>query len=616
MASTTAPMAVCDSSDYFCGKVLFACFRGSVMEEDRLGAYKAFAHMVTCASSDMERIGVLDAPTYAAWCETFSAEFTSCCHWVSPLSLRNHLTQRVAAVWCNVNEVADSAESVPQYKIEKVTHFFGTRLLLKRFRQGVRDSLEGPLPAALPRCEARFEELASYAVATTEGGLPLDAVQWADWFCCFSTEFMEVCHWVSPKKMREFLENNIGAEWIRCDEVPLEREAPPVDLKWYKNPEGVTKVQQCMCPLCNVMCNSIAQYDAHAEGRTHKSHARTFLKKNPGATVEPIPISPTETASPATPLMTPSLLALSPGDSSRWVQQTPGSYIDAVSHPTTPCDNPTPFLAAFDTPMNVAQMPLEILKALQSPKEETHHSQTSSDLPESETLSLLDAVSPAWSVQRETTAYPKNVIALINELSFEIASLTHDRVECAELVALQLMRATGGCEAVVAVILEMCLTAADPLPLAALTADLVCHDNELAVLLHEGVEGMVKAGFAVHDTEDDCFAAIFEAPEKRSFLGAASVRTRSKVRSLVRFVSELVQSRTLDGQDLHSCVTEVCATNATAQDMVCAVRAVAAAAPYMPSFARRASIAAIDATVSGSWYPERVRLNMLEMLCC
>ena len=162
-------------------------------------------------------------------------------------------------------------------KVALLTDFFGVRLLLKRYRKDKRD---GSVPAAVVECESSFQQIAVNAVAMVENGIPLDAVVWADMCSDFSARWIECCHWVSPRKLREFFASNIGAVWTRVDDVPASKEQPPVDLKWYKSLEGSNPVQPCMCPLCNVVCNSKAQYTAHAQGRTHKTLARAYAKKN------------------------------------------------------------------------------------------------------------------------------------------------------------------------------------------------------------------------------------------------------------------------------------------------------------------------------------------------
>eukprot|EP01061_Rhynchopus_euleeides_P016944 TRINITY_DN28295_c0_g1_i1.p1 TRINITY_DN28295_c0_g1~~TRINITY_DN28295_c0_g1_i1.p1 ORF type:complete len:347 (+),score=96.26 TRINITY_DN28295_c0_g1_i1:339-1379(+) len=175
-------------------------------------------------------------------------------------------------------------------KVQELVAFFATRLLLKRYRKDVRDD---SAPAAVAECEAAFEKLARDAISTVEGGETLDAMVWLDICADFSKTWLEVCHWVSPKKLREFFSTTIGAMWVRVSEVPAAREQPPVDLKWYKNPEGNAPVQPCICPACNVMCNSLAQFVAHTQGKSHKSLAKAYIKQHAGVKkVEAVLCSP------------------------------------------------------------------------------------------------------------------------------------------------------------------------------------------------------------------------------------------------------------------------------------------------------------------------------------
>ena len=163
-------------------------------------------------------------------------------------------------------------------KVAVLTEFFSNRLLLKRYRKNTREEN----PSIVLECETAFEKIANQAVAEVEEGGPLDAMNWLDVCTEFSDRWIEVSHWISPKKFREFVSENIGGEWVRVEEIPAHKEQPPVDLKWYKNPEGCTPVQPCVCPLCNVVCNSYAQYKAHSQGRTHRALARARNRRGRG----------------------------------------------------------------------------------------------------------------------------------------------------------------------------------------------------------------------------------------------------------------------------------------------------------------------------------------------
>eukprot|EP01064_Diplonema_japonicum_P030869 TRINITY_DN534_c3_g5_i2.p1 TRINITY_DN534_c3_g5~~TRINITY_DN534_c3_g5_i2.p1 ORF type:complete len:306 (+),score=94.43 TRINITY_DN534_c3_g5_i2:47-919(+) len=189
---------------------------------------------------------------------------------------------------CMTDEESSQKEELnEEEKIGVLNDFFCNRLLLKRFRKDTRD--KAGVPQHVLECERAFNELAQKAVRDTTEGLKLDAMEWVGLCTTFSSKWIDVCHWISPKKLREFFTAHIAAEWVRVEEVPASKEQPPVDLKWYKNPEGCTPVQPCLCPLCNVVCNSLAQYKAHSQGRTHRSLARAYAKKNGGK--QPVPCS-------------------------------------------------------------------------------------------------------------------------------------------------------------------------------------------------------------------------------------------------------------------------------------------------------------------------------------
>eukprot|EP01062_Namystynia_karyoxenos_P056079 TRINITY_DN47034_c0_g1_i1.p1 TRINITY_DN47034_c0_g1~~TRINITY_DN47034_c0_g1_i1.p1 ORF type:complete len:491 (+),score=185.37 TRINITY_DN47034_c0_g1_i1:100-1572(+) len=176
--------------------------------------------------------------------------------------------------------------------VDSVMEFFSTRLLLKRYRR-VADPETGlfpELPSEVLECEAAFRGLATTAAIVTLQGEELDAVDWADICEDFSAGWLECCHWISPKKLREFFAERLGAQWCNESQVAPEKERPPRDLKWYKNPEGCRPAQPCVCSVCGVVCNSLAQYRAHAQGLKHRQAART-QQQNGGEPPEPMPCS-------------------------------------------------------------------------------------------------------------------------------------------------------------------------------------------------------------------------------------------------------------------------------------------------------------------------------------
>eukprot|EP01063_Lacrimia_lanifica_P026207 TRINITY_DN348_c0_g3_i1.p1 TRINITY_DN348_c0_g3~~TRINITY_DN348_c0_g3_i1.p1 ORF type:complete len:279 (+),score=98.68 TRINITY_DN348_c0_g3_i1:75-911(+) len=199
------------------------------------------------------------------------------------------------------------AQTTPMAAVEVLMEFFCTRLLLKRYRKGNR---EGPVPMEVRACEAEFRALATRAVVEVEQGAPLDAMVWCDLCSGFSAEWMTAAHWVSPKKFREHLTATIGAAWVREEEVPADREQPPVDLKWYKA-KGCDTVESVRCPCCDIQCNSPVQYRAHVQGRAHKAAARKW--KMLGRAVEPVPVEKTtrpqnENSQGSSPLASPQTL--------------------------------------------------------------------------------------------------------------------------------------------------------------------------------------------------------------------------------------------------------------------------------------------------------------------
>eukprot|EP00659_Diplonema_papillatum_P003816 gene3816-5950_t len=254
----------------------------------------------------------------------------------------------------------DFSSMTIESKVAVLTEFFSNRLLLKRFR---KENREGAAPEEVLACEREFATMSLDIVRHAQHGA-LDAPYWADACSDFSEKWIQVCHWISPRRMREFATVNIGAVWDKESEVPIFKEQPPVDLKWYKNPNGCTPVQPWLCPLCRVVCNSLAQYKTHAQGRTHKSLARAFQKQHPGKTVEPQPYNPTD-GSPAdtdptylsiydAPAVPPTLGHPVRKPLQQPMQINPPTVVQAASHNVTPVTG-APSVAVQAPGMSVVQ---------------------------------------------------------------------------------------------------------------------------------------------------------------------------------------------------------------------------------------------------------------------
>eukprot|EP00755_Sulcionema_specki_P026147 Sspe_Gene.84951::Locus_55785_Transcript_1_1_Confidence_1.000_Length_842::g.84951::m.84951 len=192
---------------------------------------------------------------------------------------------------------AQAPGSWSEASLGELMEFFSNRLLLKRYRLVTRG--EEPPPPAVLECEKAFHRLAIEATEAARTGTALDALAWAHTCTDFSNEWIDVCHWISPKKFREFLTDRIGVRWYDADKVPADMETPPVNLKWYKNPGGGT-AQQHSCRVCGVICNSLAQYKAHAQGRTHRALLRTHgLPED--FEIDPVPLDEAPKPAPQQP---------------------------------------------------------------------------------------------------------------------------------------------------------------------------------------------------------------------------------------------------------------------------------------------------------------------------
>eukprot|EP01063_Lacrimia_lanifica_P026196 TRINITY_DN348_c0_g1_i1.p2 TRINITY_DN348_c0_g1~~TRINITY_DN348_c0_g1_i1.p2 ORF type:complete len:552 (+),score=304.32 TRINITY_DN348_c0_g1_i1:75-1730(+) len=504
------------------------------------------------------------------------------------------------------------AQTTPMAAVEVLMEFFCTRLLLKRYRKGNR---EGPVPMEVRACEAEFRALATRAVVEVEQGAPLDAMVWCDLCSGFSAEWMTAAHWVSPKKFREHLTSVLGAAWTREEEIPEEREQPPVDLKWYKANDGTQSAQRCMCVVCDVQCNSMAQYRAHAQGRMHKVNARQWSRQNHGRAVQPLML-PNNAAYPAAQVqqqqqqsrmagtLPPSQMEASMGQhqlqppqdlslpmSMQTSESTLGqtmnqTHMDVLRVESTLSlmEVGTPMAAAASTPPSTASTPvyytgqtgpylqdvppsrmLSFSSFAASSEADTNESFDALPLA-SRRSSALDAMYPVPARSLSTASVDSVTCHQVRQLDSALARLAcgGGALEKARMLAVSLLGA-GAEEEVLHSLVDAAVHEGAAAGVAQVAAALAHMDADFRDALAEAVEGLAEHGHARATDDEEAFVASCEFYE---------AKTRTRHAGLVRLVGELVCLDVLPAGALLTCVA-VALADPTAEDVANAFSALA-----------------------------------------
>eukprot|EP01063_Lacrimia_lanifica_P038290 TRINITY_DN80_c0_g2_i4.p1 TRINITY_DN80_c0_g2~~TRINITY_DN80_c0_g2_i4.p1 ORF type:complete len:508 (+),score=212.32 TRINITY_DN80_c0_g2_i4:59-1582(+) len=457
--------------------------------------------------------------------------------------------------------------------VDVLVEFFSTRLLQKRFRPGNRTEASPEIAA----CEAEFRAACQRAADAVADGKALDALEWLDMCSAFSEKWMEVCHWVSPKKFREHLTATIGAEWAREDEIPEERELPPIDLKWYKTPEGQEAVQPCVCPACKIECNSLAQYRAHSQGRMHKRQSRRWARRNGGKAVEPVLIDGTEEAT------TPKK-ALEKKNQKKRLSNT-DSTEDASPGPSEAASSPRslPQTEQTDDFVSPPQSPKASIRRVISHGSSVDAASVHTHSPYDLSTTLMSAtVSGSFcSASSEqdvgglslttSSVFTQAVNSITRErltvLDSILARLTHDASAADANKALSLATSlanSGAAEQVLQSLMDAAVQADEAAAVALVAAAVAEEVAGFPVMLGDAA-AQLAAQLSVSTLASELFDDGF-------FLEA---KTRSRHGGLVRFASALVGHDALPACVLLKCVATAL-EDATAEDVANAYRAVAA----------------------------------------
>eukprot|EP01060_Flectonema_neradi_P009393 TRINITY_DN16699_c0_g2_i3.p1 TRINITY_DN16699_c0_g2~~TRINITY_DN16699_c0_g2_i3.p1 ORF type:complete len:584 (+),score=155.02 TRINITY_DN16699_c0_g2_i3:48-1754(+) len=149
--------------------------------------------------------------------------------------------------------------------LEGIMELFKNRLLRKAYRPGVREEQ----PKEVLQCEADFREMIEWAIEMELVNRQL----WSDTCEKFSNAWPHVCHWLHPGRLADHITSNknmnVKFEGVRPHPVPKEERIskPTVRAKKY------------YCAECNVVCNSLGQFDVHEKGKKHLELLASVSKK-------------------------------------------------------------------------------------------------------------------------------------------------------------------------------------------------------------------------------------------------------------------------------------------------------------------------------------------------
>eukprot|EP01065_Artemidia_motanka_P002307 TRINITY_DN1108_c0_g2_i1.p1 TRINITY_DN1108_c0_g2~~TRINITY_DN1108_c0_g2_i1.p1 ORF type:complete len:676 (+),score=224.35 TRINITY_DN1108_c0_g2_i1:240-2267(+) len=147
----------------------------------------------------------------------------------------------------------------------KAAEMFSGRLLRKAYRPSRRGN---SFPEDVTRCEEDFIQL----LVAVSKDQPCERARWHNMCNEFSDKWEQICHWVHPNRLAEFLSEEQGFQWT--GEAP----ARPEHVDKSKIKSNI-KAQKFHCAECNVTCNSYAQYEIHAQGTRHKENI-AIIKEN------------------------------------------------------------------------------------------------------------------------------------------------------------------------------------------------------------------------------------------------------------------------------------------------------------------------------------------------
>eukprot|EP01063_Lacrimia_lanifica_P026197 TRINITY_DN348_c0_g2_i1.p1 TRINITY_DN348_c0_g2~~TRINITY_DN348_c0_g2_i1.p1 ORF type:complete len:458 (+),score=146.25 TRINITY_DN348_c0_g2_i1:58-1431(+) len=447
-----------------------------------------------------------------------------------------------------------------QDAVESLTDFFGTRLLLKPYRRGVR----GPATDEVLSCERAFAALVEKAVEEVMAGAELDAVRWVSDVASFSADWMGVCHWLSPRKFRQLLTETVGAVWAKEDEIVATSERPPMDMKWYRVTTGVMDSSpRCLCVVCSVVCNSLPQYKVHASGKAHNAHARAWSYKNDGAPVpEPLLLKWSRTGRNPEPVAIPDESDAGQGGLmgriSRTSSESTGLTLSVSSLPPTP-----------------------------SP---------SSSRSGARSFAVSLGVNDDDATMVEHAGNAAEVRNHVLQLDSALARLPHGRAKMFALAAS--LASSGAVELALGSIIDAAVQAEDVGPVAAVAIGIARGDRRFRTLLAEAV-GLRAVNFA-----DTC--------RRGEDFEAAQARARQD--GLVCFASALVRHGVLPVSALLRCL-EMALQDASAAGMASACRAVSGAWSRVGGADARALRVLFAGALAGRHYPRYVKEMVAPFLC-
>eukprot|EP01064_Diplonema_japonicum_P030976 TRINITY_DN5402_c0_g1_i1.p1 TRINITY_DN5402_c0_g1~~TRINITY_DN5402_c0_g1_i1.p1 ORF type:complete len:552 (+),score=120.19 TRINITY_DN5402_c0_g1_i1:62-1717(+) len=141
-----------------------------------------------------------------------------------------------------------------------VMEMFRTRLLRKAYRPGVREGT----PAEVIKCECEFNSIVYHAC---EEGI-VNRQQWSEVCEAFSDRWPHVSHWLHPSRLADILSSQLG--------IKFEGKRPCPASKEDRVNKPTIRAKKYYCAECDVVCNSLGQFDIHEKGKKHQEHVATI----------------------------------------------------------------------------------------------------------------------------------------------------------------------------------------------------------------------------------------------------------------------------------------------------------------------------------------------------
>eukprot|EP01059_Diplonema_ambulator_P000518 TRINITY_DN10424_c0_g1_i1.p1 TRINITY_DN10424_c0_g1~~TRINITY_DN10424_c0_g1_i1.p1 ORF type:complete len:563 (+),score=130.91 TRINITY_DN10424_c0_g1_i1:47-1735(+) len=152
------------------------------------------------------------------------------------------------------------ASKADEKGLDTVMEMFRSRLLRKAYRPGVREEI----PADVVQCERDFSAIVYHAIEERT----VNRQQWSEICDAFSDRWPHVSHWLHPSRLADILSSQLG--------IKFEGKRPTPASKDTRVNKPTIRAKKYYCAECDVVCNSLGQYDIHEKGKKHQEHLTTI----------------------------------------------------------------------------------------------------------------------------------------------------------------------------------------------------------------------------------------------------------------------------------------------------------------------------------------------------